>query len=350
MFGLKVPWVSRALTTASRVSDNCSNGHCAPVVVFGDSEVRYAYIPAGTFWMGSSDGECPEGYPGACVDELGRDTTETLHEVTLTRPYFMHPHEVTQSEWVALFGYTPWDWRDDEFVDLPAVGMAFVDVVAYLNVLSLAEGLTPCYAFSDLFCNGDTDDYLDCFGEQHWGISDATISLNDVTTTYDCEGYRLPTEAEWEHAYRAGATTAFFNGEITETGWGEDPNVHEIAWYRGNSGNRRHIASDLNVDNPRSPNDWGLYDMAGNVYEWVFDSWDRSPYPSASVADPVFINTLEDRIVRGGCYDTFPEGNRAATRSGATQLGDRGRMYHIGFRPVRSSPVHQAIPTETQPN
>ena len=103
-----------------------------------------------------------------------------------------------------------------------------------------------------------------------------------VPTPYECEGYRLPTEAEWEYAARAGTTTAFYNGDITEPFLRVDPNANAIAWYKQNSDSFTHPVKG------KLPNAWGLYDMSGNVWEWTWDWY--HPY-SDNATDPIGPNS-----------------------------------------------------------
>ena len=305
-------------------SNNCSNDHCAPVVVIGESEVRFAYIPAGTFWMGSPDGDCPGGYPGACEAELGRDDVEVLHEVTLTGAFFMQPHEVTQGEWRELIGNSPSSHSACD--DCPAENVNWWEAVAYANALSAFEDLDPCYTLVEP-CTNEPGEDMEC----------ASVTVNaSGEDPYLCEGYRLPTEAEWERAYRAGTTTAFFNGSITETECGVDPNLDEIGWYCGNADDATHVVSDLNGVDPRVANGWGLFDMSGSVCEWVFDLWNGDAYSSNSVTDPVSPNPgLIYRVVRGGSYAGYAKECRAAIRY---DFDPGYRIFFLGLRPVKSSP------------
>jgi formylglycine-generating enzyme required for sulfatase activity len=133
--------------------------------------------------------------------------------------------------------------------------------------------------------------------------------------------YRLPTESEWEYAYRAKTATRFY--------WGGDSMGAEIgdyAWYYGNSGYKTHKVGQ------KLPNSWGLYDMAGGVFEWCKDWY--GDYPAGPVTDPQGAGpNLGARVVRGGCWKSFPLECRAAMRGGS--VPDQ-RFTLIGFRLVRT--------------
>jgi len=149
-----------------------------------------------------------------------------------------------------------------------------------------------------------------------------------ITKLNQMEGttkYRLPTEAEWEYAARAGSETAFANGVITETGCGHEPNLDQMGWYCGNSGNTTHpVAQKL-------PNAWGLYDMHGNVWEWCQD-WYGS-YPSISVLDPQGPDSGSRRVIRGGSWDFYARYCRSADRD--FNWPDDSSSF-IGFRLART--------------
>jgi formylglycine-generating enzyme required for sulfatase activity len=190
------------------------------------------------------------------------------------------------------------------------------DATTFANTLSLSEGLAPCYTLTG--CTGTEGRDFTCTG-----ISVTAASGNP----YDCTGYRLPTEAEWEYAYRAGTTTAFYSGPITHTGSSPlDPNLDAIGWYIGNAGgNGQNVARKL-------PNAWGLYDMAGNLWEWCWDWY--GTYPGA-VSDPLGPTTGSLRVFRGGSFDIVASGARAAYRDNvAPSLRDGNR----GFRLARTAP------------
>ena len=143
--------------------------------------------------------------------------------------------------------------------------------------------------------------------------------------------YALPTEAQWEYAARAGSTTAFANGGITETGSGYDSNLDAMGWYGYNSESETHPAAQ------KLANTWGLYDMHGNVMEWCQDWWSDS-YSSNAVTDPEGPSSGTYRVLRGGSFPNSANACRSAFRYGS--LPDRASNLVFGFRLVLS-PAHQ---------
>jgi len=135
--------------------------------------------------------------------------------------------------------------------------------------------------------------------------------------------YRLPTEAEWEYAARAGSTTALANGDITETYCGYDPNLDAMGWYCGNSGDKKHSVAQ------KQPNAWGLYDMHGNVWEWCQDWY--GTYPSSAVTDPQGPSSGSFRVFRGGSWSINALSCRSAYRF---SFSPNLRKRNLGFRLV----------------
>jgi formylglycine-generating enzyme required for sulfatase activity len=262
----------------------------------------FVLIPAGRFRMGSPDSE-----PGREGDE------GPVHEVTIRQPFFLKATEVTQGEWKALMGNNPSRFKNCGD-SCPVENVSWWDAVAYCNAMSRKEGLEECYTLSG--CSGTPGKDFECTGVTFVGLS--------------CTGYRLPTEAEWEYAARAGTTTSTYNGTIDAGHLGcEHPNpvLDPIAWFCGNSKFQTHPVKQ------KSANAWGLYDMLGNVREWCWD-WSDS-YPSGAVTDPRGPATVSFRVARGGSSDGVAWRVRAAARSG----GSPGRRAdNLGFRPARSIP------------
>ncbi len=145
---------------------------------------------------------------------------------------------------------------------------------------------------------------------------------------YACEGYRLPTEAEWEYAARAGTTEATYNGDIDAANCTSvSPVLEPIAWYWENSSSTTHPVAE------KDANPWGLYDMLGNVYEWTWDK--HGSYDSGASEDPTGASSGSPRVVRGCGWFLAARGCRAAYRYGDSPVL---RFGYLGFRPARSLP------------
>jgi formylglycine-generating enzyme required for sulfatase activity len=251
-------------------------------------------IEPGTFTMGSPDGE------------LGREDDEVPHEVTLTRGFVMLATEVTQAEFKKRMGYDP-PTDLSSCATCPVETVDWHEAAAYCNALSAAVGRVGCYT-----CTG-TSPYVTC----ELG--------SDYETPYDCLGYRLPTEAEWEYAARAGDQRATYNGELTATDC-MDTTLSSIAWFCGNADDTTHEVGQ------KTANDWGLYDMLGNVWEWCHDWYGTY---GGDATDPSGPPTGSDRVFRGGSWDRDAWFARAAVRDHDNPgYGN----YYLGLRPVRSLP------------
>jgi formylglycine-generating enzyme required for sulfatase activity len=288
------------------------------IETLGGAELALRYIPAGEFRMGS-----PE-------DEEGRDDDETPHQVTLTRPFWMLETEVTQGQWQQVMGTTP-SYFSSCGTDCPVERVSWYDAVAFANELSELGGLGECYRMS---CSGKAGVDLTCSEVRLTGL--------------DCTGWRLPTEAEWEYAARAETESAIYTGKLTIRGIHNGPELDTIAWYGGNSGVDYEGGWDCsNWPEKQYPNQgscglhpvgqkqataWGLHDMLGNVWEWVWD-WFRD-YPSNAVTDPNGSTHGSSRVSRGGGWSSFARSCRSALRGAR---GPVDRYSDLGFRVVRTA-------------
>jgi formylglycine-generating enzyme required for sulfatase activity len=244
-----------------------------------DSLKRLVTIGAGVFTMGS---------PGS---EISRDPDEIQHQVMMSS-FYMGKYEVTQQEYEAVMETNPSRFKG---AHLPVEQVSWFDAVLYCNARSIKEGLKPAY----------------------------TITETEVTWNHNANGYRLPTEAEWEYACRAGTATAFNTGNnfITDQG-NYDGNYPYNGKATGLYRTKTTVVGNF------TPNAWDLYDMHGNVYEWC---WDQ--YKPAYSTEDLNGSIDADAVIRGGSWYSEARFLRSANRAHAAH---RTRTSYIGFRVVRS--------------
>ncbi len=208
-----------------------------------------------------------------------------VHQVTINYDFYMSPTEITQELYKLATGGNP--SKDKNSTKNPVEQVTFVQACKFCNWASSRESMTPCYTISD----------------------DETT----VTCDFNANGYRLPTEAEWEYACRAG-TTGEYSGVL-----------NDIGWFSENSGNAIHEVGK------KSPNSWGLYDMHGNVQEWCWDYYDSGYYKDGQV-NPTGPATGITRAVRGGSYVS---GEESCTSGKRSSVSETLFNYDLGFRIVR---------------
>lgn len=260
----------------------------------GGLRMQFVEIAAGSFTMGSDD------------RLKGEQSDERPHEVELTRDFLMQATEVTQGQWKALMGNNPSRFTGDD--DRPVEGVNWYDALAFANALSVADGLPGAYDLSS--CSGEP-------GSGEYGCQRVGLTSEDP---YAAEGWRLPTEAEWEYATRAGSDRSWYFGSGAEE-------LGNFAWFGGNSDSTTHPVGG------KVPNGWGLYDTAGNVWEWCWDWYDPN-YTYATVENPAGPGRGDRRVARGGSWHSA----RLFTRSGirdANRPAFRDSM--VGFRLARSA-------------
>jgi sulfatase modifying factor 1 len=236
-------------------------------------------VPAGTYTIG-----CTKGQGGDCDDD------EHPHKVTLTRSIMVGETEVTQGLYAAVMGSNPAQF-DTCGASCPVEGISWYDAIAFANALSALEGLEPCYV-----------------------ISGESVSWPQGRA---CLGYRLPTEAEWEVSARGGRDDKYAGGG----------DLGAVGWIDGNGVATTHPVGQ------KAANGYGLYDMSGNVFEWVWD-W-HGQYPSGESTDPSGPASGDRHVIRGGSWDRGAQSARVANRGNITP-GDRGSR--LGVRLLRTAP------------
>ncbi len=243
--------------------------------------IEYSYIPSGDFQMGSPS------------PETGRDADEVLHKVSLRQPFLLQSTEVTQKQWNALMGNNP---SQAPCPNCPIENVNWWDAVSYLNALSKHENLETCYEL--LKCVGKP-------GETNYACQ--SVSFKGLT----CQGYRLPTEAEWEYAARARTQTALANGPL----WVLDPSQYDpFLDLIGVYATTNEEISAINFYDVLQANAFGLRVMHGSAAEWVWDGF-SAVYNTAELVDPIEPPTLQSNCVsRGGDGESFASETRAASR------------------------------------
>jgi formylglycine-generating enzyme required for sulfatase activity len=234
--------------------------------------MKFVLIPADTFKMGSNDGDKDE---------------KPVHEVTITKPFYMQTTEVTQGQYNKVMGTNP-SYFSDCGDECPVERVAWKDAQTFIRKLNDMEGMNK---------------------------------------------YRLPTEAEWEYACRAGSVKKYSFGSSTSE-------LGNYAWYNSNANGKTHPVAQ------KKPNKWGLYDMHGNVGEWCQDWYDENYYSRSPERDPEGPSSDTYRVLRGGSWHhRFAWFIRSANRG---WHDPDNRFNHLGFRVARASAVHAAALHEEQ--
>lgn len=212
------------------------------------------------------------------------------HEVAVAS-FLMDKHLVTQKQFQKVMGSNPSRWKSDKN---PVEQVRWSDAVRFCNKRSELEGLQPCYDLQTWKCN------------------------------FDANGYRLPTEAEWEYACRAGTTTPYFFGD-------SPAKLGDYAWFEKNSGGHPRPVGQ------KQPNPWGLFDMAGNLWEWCNDFYKVDYYQESPQQDPRGPNEGPNKVVRGGAWRFSADNCRSGYRYNESPgYADVCFGYDIyGFRCVR---------------
>ena len=230
--------------------------------------MEFVLIPSGTFMLGSPQ-------------EAGDGDESPLHQVTITRPFYLGKHEVTQTQWLRLMGTKPSNFQGPQ---RPVDSVSWHDCQRFLKKLQTATG----------------------------------------------RAVTLPTEAQWEYACRAGTTTPWSFGE-------EPARASAHAWCEANSGGTTHPVGG------KQPNAWGLHDLHGNLGEWCAD-WYANPYPKGDATDPSGPPAGDSRVVRGGAWGDHPLNVRSAYRNANGPDGaNNGIGFRCVLLPMHPLPSGAAV-------
>jgi formylglycine-generating enzyme required for sulfatase activity len=263
----------------------CNNGKPAAIVeppktITTKSGIEMVVIPAGSFEMGSKSGRADE---------------KPVHKVTIDS-FLMDRTEVTQGEYEKLGKIEAFP-NPSHFkgADLPVEQVTYPMAANFCNARSKLEGLKPCY-----------NDNVEC--------------------DFEADGYRLPTEAEWEYACRAGSQTDYsFGSDARKLG--------DVAWFADNAAKKTHPVGQ------KKANPWGLFDMHGNVAEWCHDAFDKDYYANSPDKNPRGPTDGKEYVLRGGSWKSNADAARSAFRLGETAGFSDACLARdaIGFRCVRKA-------------
>ena len=270
------------------------------------------WIPAGNFIIGNSS---PDVAPAACISPYPQ------RQVIFTNGFFMGRYEITQALYEEVMGVNPSFNNVGNTADFPVERVSWYNAVEFCNKLSVLKGLEPAYIIDKE--NPDPNNTLNDPFDPKW----------TVTLIPEADGYRLPTEAQWEYACRAGTTTLFNTGDNIKT---NQANYNGNPFIQGeppglNRGGSIAVGSF-------APNNWGLYDMHGNVWEWCWDFindggdnyYFSAPNPDT---DPHGLTSGNRRVERGGAWNSPPNRILSAYRERARPY--RVDLSDVGFRVVR---------------
>jgi formylglycine-generating enzyme required for sulfatase activity len=249
-----------------------------PQSIVTSSGIEMVLLPGGFLKMGSEKGS---------LDEI------PVHKVWIDT-FLMDKFEVTQDM------FRQFEISDPSYFQgegLPAEQLTWIDAARFCNERSYIEGLDPCY------------------DEDTWKCD------------FEADGYRLPSEAEWEYACRAGTNSEYF--------FGSDPGkLKQFGWFENNALEKTHQIGT------RDPNHWGLYDMYGNVAEWCNDYFDEEYYQNSPQENPHGPEQGELRVIRGGAWNSSDQSCRSTYRTGSASVDDGCMVSNaVGFRCVRNAPV-----------
>ncbi len=233
---------------------------------------------------------------GDHYDDGGKD--ERPKHLVKLYPFYIAKHQLTQRQWVEVMGYNPSYRKGD---DLPVESVSWLEAVAYCDKRSIMEGLVPCFSLDG---NPKPRDW----------------SRGTVYCRFTANGYRLPTEAEWEYAARGGKMTSGYR-------YAGSSNVMEVAWCRDNANRKPQPVGQ------KKPNELGLYDMSGNVWEWCWDWYDAKFYSPPLVLNPTGPDQGVNKVLRGGSFAYQPSFMRVSCRH---SFGATIRYDGNGVRLVRS--------------
>ncbi|MEQ8169460.1 MAG: SUMF1/EgtB/PvdO family nonheme iron enzyme, partial [Candidatus Eremiobacterota bacterium] len=293
------------------------NGVSTPVLAGSDGTHLLVAVPAG-----ATTGKISVTTPGGTKTsekyfypmELRTDDTCNLSQfvpptITFSHDFYVGRYEITNAQyrlWPAAashHGYVT-ELNNSTYDNYPVRYVNWMDVCQYCNWLSSEEGLTSCYTI------GNVSDHN-------------TYALN-----LSANGYRLPTEAEWEYACRGGTATNYYWGDALDAATGLNK-----CWYGFYSSPQGTCTTGLPAPvGYGGSHPWGLYDMSGNLWEWCHNNWESSP---AGGSDPVGPGAGSYRVYRGGCWIGNPGDCRSACRQGGPPVN---RGVDLGFRPVRTVP------------